>query len=36
MDESDVDLVNWIMGRVRPLPERHHGILNRIIDFKNN
>ena len=36
MDESDVDLVNWIMGRAQPLPERHHGILSRIIDFKNN
>ena len=36
MDESDVDLVNWIMGRTRPLPERHHAILSCVIDFKNN
>lgn len=36
MDESDVDLVNWIMGRVQPLPERHRVILSLIIDFKNN
>ena len=36
MDESDVDLVNWIMGRVQPLPEQHRVLLSRIIDFKND
>jgi antitoxin CptB len=36
MDESDVDLVNWIMGRAQPLPERHRVLLSRIIDFKND
>jgi antitoxin CptB len=35
MDESDVDLVNWIMGRASPLPDGHRAILSRIIDFKN-
>ncbi len=36
MDESDVDLVNWIMGRIQPLPDRHRDLLSRIINFKNN
>lgn len=35
MDESDVDLVNWIMGRAQPLPDRHRNLLDRMIDFKN-
>lgn len=35
MDESDVDLVNWIMGRAQPLPDRHRKLLDRMIDFKN-
>lgn len=35
LNESDVDLVNWIMGRNLPYPERHQAILSQIIDFKN-
>jgi antitoxin CptB len=36
LDESDVDLVNWIIGRVAPYPDRHDSLLKMMIDFKNN